>query len=139
MLLTGEALLDRAKLVLTVPLQARVGVRLLDEADPPAGVWFTVEGLADNGSGGVHAAALQTAMEVAAYLALLPQLATDEHAITHALSTQLIAAAPTGERVELRGTLDRRGKRLAFLSVVAECAGRTVARGQLTKSVVPFG
>ncbi|HVV13176.1 PaaI family thioesterase [Amycolatopsis sp.] len=139
MLLTGEALTARASQALAVPLQAEVGVRLLDESDPPAGVWFTVDGLAYNGFGGVHAAALQTALEVAAYLALLPQLTVDEHAITHALSTQLIAGAPVGERVEARGTLDRRGKRTAFLSVVASCDGRTVARGQLTKSVVPFG
>ncbi|MCO5606240.1 hypothetical protein L7F22_060427 [Adiantum nelumboides] len=43
-LLTGPALARRAALVLAVPLQAALGARLLDDADPAAGVAFTVDG-----------------------------------------------------------------------------------------------
>jgi acyl-coenzyme A thioesterase PaaI-like protein len=137
--LTGEALAARARQALAVPLQARIGARLLDDADPPAGVWFPVTDLADNGFGGLHAAALQAALELAGYLALIPQLTEQEHAVTHTVSTQLIAAAAAGERVEARGSLDRRTRRIAFVTVVATVDDRTIARSQLTKSIVPLG
>jgi acyl-coenzyme A thioesterase PaaI-like protein len=135
-LLTGTTLAARAADVLKVPLQAALGARLIDPADPTAGAWFAVEGLASNGRGGLHAAALGTMFEVAAYLALLPELTVAEHAVTHAIATQLIAAAREGERVEVRGTVDRRTRRLAFLSVTAAAGGRTIARSQLTKSII---
>lgn len=135
-LLTGERLAARASEALAVPLQNALGVQLLDRGDPPAGVWFVVADLATNGAGGLHAAALGAALELAAYLALIPQLAQAEHALTHAVATQLVAAAHDGDRVEVRGAVDRRTRRLAFVSVVAAVDDRTIARAQLTKSIV---
>lgn len=136
--LTGDDLLERARLALAVPLTAALGVRLLDERDPGAGVGFTVTGIAGNGAGGAHAAALAAAMEVAAYLALLPQLQTDEHAVTTASALQLLAAAPTDRQVEVVATADPRTSRLAFTSARAVCGGVVVARAQITKAVVRF-
>ena len=137
--LTGKELSERAALVLAVPLAQALGIRLIDDADPAAGAWFEVTDLALNGAGGAHASAVTTALELAGYLALATHLTSEEHAVTHMVATTLAAAAREGDRVEVRGTLDRRTKRLAFVSVVATVAGETVARAALTKSIVPWG
>jgi acyl-coenzyme A thioesterase PaaI-like protein len=131
-----DALLGRAALALAVPLADALGARLRDPADPTAGVTFTVDGLAGNGAGGVHSAAVSAALELAAYLALLPDLAADEHALTHASATQLFAAARHGDDVVATATLDRRTRRLAFLSAAATVGGMPVARAQITKSII---
>jgi acyl-coenzyme A thioesterase PaaI-like protein len=126
----------RAAQALALPLQRALDVRPIDADDPASGVWFRVGELADNGAGGLHAAALGAALEVAGFLAVLPTLAAAEHAVTHMISTQLVAAARAGERVDVRGTLLRRTRNLAFVTVDAEVGDRLVARSQLTKSVL---
>jgi acyl-coenzyme A thioesterase PaaI-like protein/nitroimidazol reductase NimA-like FMN-containing flavoprotein (pyridoxamine 5'-phosphate oxidase superfamily) len=134
--LTGEALQLRAQQALAVPLAAALGVSLLDVDDPTAGVAFTVATLADNGAGGAHAAALAAVLELAGYLALLPQLDVEEHALTTASAMQLIAPAPAGQVVEVRATADPRTRRVAFVSAFAACGSVVVARSQLTKAIV---
>ncbi|GAA0646117.1 hypothetical protein GCM10010174_81450 [Kutzneria viridogrisea] len=134
--LSGEELAARAETALAVPLQHALGARLLDPADPPAGVCFTVGELAANGVGGLHAAALQAVLELAGYLAVLPHLTVAEHAVTHAVSAQFVSAAAEGELVRAVGTVDRRTRRVAFLSVLATVGDQVIARAQLTKSVV---
>ncbi|WNV77201.1 thioesterase, FlK family [Geodermatophilus sp. DSM 44513] len=136
--MSPEETVARSRLALAVPLAAALGAELRDPADPSAGVRVTVAGLAGNGAGGAHAAALTAVLELAAYLALLPALQPDEHAVSHALTVQLPAAAPEGGLVEAVGQLDRRGRRLAFLSATAEVSGTLVARAQITKSIVPL-
>lgn len=113
-LLSGDQLADRAGEALAIPLQHALGAQLLDPSRPGAGVGFQVGQLASNGAGGLYAAALSAVLELAGYLAVLPQLTTAEHAVTHSISTQLMAAARDGESVEVRGALDRRTRRLAL-------------------------
>lgn len=127
----------RADAALSVPLQHALGARLADPADPTAGVVFPVTGLALNGAGGLHAGALAGVLELAGLLAALPELGPDEHAVTHAIATQLLAAAPEGAEVTVTGTLDRRTRRLVFVTVAATAGESLVARAQITKSVVP--
>jgi len=134
--MTGAVLVDRARQALDLPLQRALGVRPLDPHVPSLGVWFPVADLADNGTGGMHAAALSAALEVAGYLAVLPTLSAAEHAVTHMIATQLLAAADLGERVEVRAQLERRTRNLAFLSATAAVDERLIARAQLTKSIV---
>ncbi|MEI4271779.1 DUF4442 domain-containing protein [Klenkia sp. LSe6-5] len=130
--------LDRALLALSVPLVAALGVQLLDPAHPEAGVRLPVSGLAANGAGGAHASALSAAMELAAYLALTPSLGPEEHAVSHAVALQLVSAAPAGVWVHASAHLDRRGRRTAFLTAVAQMEDEVVARAQITKTVVPW-
>lgn len=137
-LLAGPTLLERARRTLEVPLSAALGLELLDAADPGAGLALSVDGIADTGLGGAHASAVAAAMEAAGYLALQPQLRLSEHAVTHAVTLSLIGAAPPGARVEVRGEVDRRTRRLAFVSVVARVDGTVVARAQMVKSIVPY-
>lgn len=91
--------------------------------------------MAVNGVGRLHAAALGAILELAAFLAVLPSLSDSEHAMTHAVSTQFMAAAREGDLVKVRGRLDRRGRRVAFLSVVAEVDNDLIARSQVTKTI----
>lgn len=136
-LLTGGALRARAERALAVPLARALGAALLDETDPVAGVVCPGGGgLRDNGAGGTHSAALAALLELAGYLALLPQLSETEHAVTHAVAMQLLAPAGSGDRIEVRGVADRRTGRLGFVSVAAQVGTATVARAQLTKSIV---
>lgn len=134
--ITLDDLVRRAERVLRVPLAAALDIELIDAADPTAGVRFTVSGLAGNGAGGLHSAALTAGLEVSAYLVLLPRLARYEHAVTNTMALQLIGTVPDGGKVEARGSLDRRTGRLGFVSVVAVHRHNVVARGQITKSVV---
>jgi len=132
----AEGLFARAHQALAVPLQHALGATLIDWRDPAAGATFEVGELAGNGAGGLHSAALNAIVELAGYLAVLPTLAEGEHSFTHAISTQLIAVAQEGERVQVRGAVDRRTRRLAFVWAVATVEDRTIARAQLTKSIV---
>ena len=127
---------ERIGQALTVPLTSALGCFLLDPDDPAAGVAFVPGELADSGNGGVHATALAAVLEVAGYFVVLPTLGEDEHAVTHASALQVLGGASRGYRVEARAQLDRRTKRLAFVSAAATVDGTVVATAQLTKSVV---
>lgn len=132
----GAVMSSRAAEILAIPLQHALGVRLLDVDDPAVGCSFIVGELADNGTGALHAAALGAIIETAGYLALLPALDGTQYAVTHAIATQLFAAARLGEQVDVRASIDRRTRRLAFLSVLATVGDTTIARAQLTKSIL---
>ena len=133
-----EQVVDRSRLALAVPLVEALGARPLRPRDPAAGVVVPVGGLAESGAGAMHAAALTAVLELAAYLALVPALEPGEHAVSHAVSLQLVAPAPGGSRVEAVGYLERRGRSTAFLTATAEASGALVATAQITKSIVPF-
>ena len=127
---------DRISEALSVPLTSALGCFLLDPDDPAAGVVFVPGELADSGNGGVHATALAAVLEVAGFFVVLPTLDDDEHAVTHASALQVLGGATRGDRVEVRAQLDRRTRRLAFVSAAATVDGTVVATAQLTKSVV---
>jgi acyl-coenzyme A thioesterase PaaI-like protein len=137
-LLAGDALLARAEAALAVALPEALGVELLDPADPLAGVTLEVTGIAVTPAATLHASALAAALELAGYLAVLPTLTVAEHAVTHQISTQYLRAARVGERVSVRGTLLRRTRGLAFVTVSAHGPADAVAQSQITKSVVGF-
>ncbi|WP_375502218.1 hypothetical protein [uncultured Jatrophihabitans sp.] len=127
---------ERVTAALNAPLASALGCFLLDPDDASSGVAFVPGELADNGTGGVHAAALAAVLELAADLLVLPTLDDDEHAVTHASSLQVLGGAVRGYRVEARAQLDRRSRRLAFVSAAATVDGMVVATAQLTESVV---
>lgn len=130
---------DRVAVALTVPLQCALGARLIDRADPAAGVTFPVRGLACTPVGTVHAAALSTGLELAAYLAVLLELGETQHAVTHAAAVQYVAPAYEGEHVLVVGRLVRRARSVAFLTAVATVLDRVVAEAQITKSIIELG
>jgi acyl-coenzyme A thioesterase PaaI-like protein len=135
-LLVGDALLARAAAARAVALPHALGVELVDPADPLAGVAFDVAGIALTPAATLHAAALAAVLELAGYLAVLPTLTVAEHAVTHQISTQYLRAGRAGDRVRVVGSLLRRSRALAFVTVTAHGPADVVAQSQITKSVV---
>jgi acyl-coenzyme A thioesterase PaaI-like protein len=126
----------RAAQALAVPLQVALRVRFLDATDPTRGLVLPVSSLAINPGGTLHAGALGAVLEFAGFLALLPTLAATEHAVNHHISTQFLSAGQEGEEVHVTSALDRRTRRLGFVSSTAMVGERLVARSQITKSVI---
>ena len=129
----------RVQSVLDIPLHRFLGMRLRDPADPSAGIWFPVDRPAQNQAAMLHGGVVYTLVDVACFLALLPHLRDDEHAVTHDLAVSLLRPVPAGARVDVTGSVLRRGRAVAFLRAEATVDGVVVAAGQLTKSVVPLG
>ena len=126
----------RVQGVLDIPLHRFLSVTLLDPQDPAAGIVFPVDEAAQNQVGVLHGGVVTTLLDVASYLALLPDLGEGEHAVTHDLSAQLLRPVRAGSRVEVRGTVLRRGRAVAFLRAEAVADGRIVAAAQVTKTLV---
>jgi uncharacterized protein (TIGR00369 family) len=122
--------------VLEIPLNRFLGMRLRDDADPSAGIWFPVGPSAQNQAGVLHGGVVTTLLDTACYLALLPHLSDGEHAVTHDLTVSLLRPVSADQRVEVVGSVLRRGRTLAFLRAEALVDGVVVAAAQVTKSVV---
>jgi len=126
----------RVQGILDIPLNRFLGMELRDPADPSAGVWFPVDRPAQNQAEVLHGGVVTTLLDTASYLALLPQLSDEEHAVTHDLTVSLLRPVAAGKRVDITGTVLRRGRAVAFLRAEATVDGEIVAAAQVTKSVV---
>jgi acyl-coenzyme A thioesterase PaaI-like protein len=126
----------RAEAALAIPLQVALHARPIDPDRPADGLEFPVTGLAINPGGTLHAGALGAIVEVSGLLALLPALAANEHAVTHHISTQIFSAGREGDLVRVTAVLERRTRRLGFVSATATVGDRLLARSQITKSVI---
>lgn len=128
----------RAAAVLAIPLHRFLGLALADEDDPSAGVLLSVTEPSLNQADLLHGGVVTALLDVAAFLALAPDLAAHEHAVTHELSVQLLRPVPAGALLLLRGEVLRRGRRVAFLRAMAHQGTVLVAAAQVTKTVVPL-
>ena len=126
----------RVRGVLDIPLNRFLGMELRDPADPAAGVWFPVAPPAQNQAAVLHGGVVTTLLDTTCYLALLPHLSDDEHAVTHDLSVSLLRPVAAGKRVDMTATVLRRGRAVAFMRAEATVDGEVVAAAQVTKSVV---
>jgi uncharacterized protein (TIGR00369 family) len=126
----------RVQAVLDIPLNRFLGMELRDPADPSAGVWFPVGRSAQNQAAVLHGGVVATLLDTACYLALLPQLSDDEHAVTHDLTVSLLRPVAADARVDIIGSVLRKGRSVAFLRGEALVDGAVVAAAQVTKSVV---
>jgi uncharacterized protein (TIGR00369 family) len=126
----------RVQAVLDIPLHRFLGMQLRDPAEPSAGIWFPVDRPAQNQAEVLHGGVVYTLLDVASFLALLPHLGEDEHAVTHDLSVSLLRPVAAGARVDVTGTVLRRGRAVAFMRAEATVEGVVVAAAQVTKSIV---
>jgi acyl-coenzyme A thioesterase PaaI-like protein len=126
----------RTGAVLAIPLQVALHAQPVDPERPADGLEFPVTGLALNPGGTLHAGALGAIMELSGLLALLPELAATEHAVTHHIATQILSAGREGDVVRVTAVLERRTRRLGFVSATAVVGDRLLARSQITKSVI---
>lgn len=133
------AIAARVEAVLGIPFHRFLGMELRDAADPGAGIWFPVAGPTLNPMGSLHAGVMYSLMDVACFLALIGHLGDEEHAVTHDLTVSLLRPVAAGRRVDIVGTVLRRGRAVAFLRAEATVDGEIVAAAQVTKSVVRVG
>ncbi len=63
----------------------------------------------------LHGGVVYTLLDVASFLALLPHLRDGEHAVTHDLSVALLRPVAAGTRVDITGSVLRRGRAVAFV------------------------
>ena len=134
-----EALARRVAGVLDIALHRFLDISLLDPDDPSAGLVFAVEDAAANNVGVLHGGVVSALLDVSCYLALLPQLGEEENAVTHDMTVSLIRSVPRGARVEVVGSVVRRGRSLAFCRAEATVDGKVVAAGQVTKTLLRNG
>ena len=132
----SPSLPPRVEGVLDIPLHRFLGVGLADPAAPEAGVVFDVGEATLNNAGVLHGGIVTALLDVACYLALLPELADDENAVTHDVSASLMRPVPSGSRVQVTGTVVRRGRSVVFLRAEATVDGVVVGAGQVTKTMV---
>ncbi len=126
----------RVEGVLDIALHRFLGVALLDPSEPAQGISFPVEEVALNNAAVLHGGIVTALLDVACYLALLPELRGDENAVTHDVTASLIRAVPRGAQVQVRGSVVRRGRSIAFLRAEATVDGMVVAAGQVTKTLI---
>ena len=122
--------------VLDIPLHRFLGLALLEPSRPEVGVVLEVGAPALNNAGVLHGGIVTALLDVACYLALLPELGDDQNAVTLDVTVSLMRAVPPGATVHLRGSVVRRGRSLAFLRAEASVEGAVVATGQVTKTLV---
>jgi acyl-coenzyme A thioesterase PaaI-like protein len=83
----------------------------------------------------LHGGVIATVLDVAAYISVLPHLATDEEAITVAFAAQYVAGAEREELLRARGSFTRRTRRLAFAGAELHCESGLLARAAVTKAI----
>ena len=129
----------RVPAILGIPFHQFLGMELRDADDPAAGIWFPVGPPTLNPVGLLHAGVIYSLLDVACFLALIRHLGDDEHAVTHDLTVSLLRPVSPGKRVDITGTVLRRGRQVAFMRADATVDGQVVAAAQVTKSVVRTG
>jgi uncharacterized protein (TIGR00369 family) len=123
---------DRA---LAVPLLRFLGASL---ADGPDGFWRIDLQRGPNSLNAVdavHGGVIATVLDVAAYLAVLPQLTAAEEAVTIAFSASYLAAAGADEPLRATGGLIRRTRHLAFATAELRSEDRLLALATVTKAI----
>jgi acyl-coenzyme A thioesterase PaaI-like protein len=133
--MSESELCRRAAFALAVPLLEFLAVSPVEEGNPASGLSLMPKGNVLNALGAPHAGALSTVLELAAYLALLPQLEDDEEAVTHQFSAFYLARAEGEAALIAKGDVLRRTRNLAFVSVNLRQGERLLATAQVTKSI----
>lgn len=131
----AESTGNRARRALETPLLRFLGASLPDDGAELCGLSIEVTGNALNAVGALHGGAIATLLDVAAYLAVIPALAADEEAVTHAFAASYLAAARQGEQLRATGTLLRRTRRTAFLTAELRSETTLIATANVTKSI----
>ena len=86
----------------------------------------------------LHGGITTSILDSVCLFAVTPTLHPGEESVTIASSFQLIGAVVgEGKVVELEGKVLRRGAKLAFCESIAKCEGKIIAKGMLTKSIIP--
>lgn len=132
----GALTQQRVAGVLDVALHRFLGLTLVEPTDPAAGIIVPVGDAVLNNAGVLHGGVVTALLDVASYLALLPQLGEGENAVTHELTASLMRPVPAGALLRVTAEVLRRGRRLVFLRAEATVSAELVAVGLVTKSLL---
>lgn len=119
-----------------LPLHQFLGVR--DLSFPEKGrssLWVDVNISTQNLFGVVHGGVYYTLCDLAAYAAAMSFVPDDSYMVTHDLHVSVIRPVSEGA-IEFRGTVERVGRTVAFLSAEAWSGDKLVANARVTKSVL---
>jgi len=83
----------------------------------------------------LHGGVIATVLDVAAYLAVLPQLTAAEEAVTVAFSASYLAAAGADAPLRATGGFIRRTRHLAFATAELRSEDRLLALATVTKAL----
>ena len=122
--------------VLDIPMHRFLGLRLRDPRDLTRGLLLVATAPSLNQAQLLHGGIVSALLDVAAFVALRPSLLPGEHAVTHAISVQLLRPVGEGAEVHFQGEVLRLGRLVAFLRAEARVEGKLVAVAQVTKTRV---
>jgi len=128
---------DTARAMVATPLYRFMGVSLADDADPSAGLRLEVSGRALDGRGGVGSGLVAALVDVAAELALLPELGVGERTTAQDLFVSSVRPIGAHHVVLVRGHVVRRGPSVAFIDADVWADGELSATAHVTKSIEP--
>ncbi len=130
-----EEVKRRSDRALAVPLLRFLGATLSDGRDGAWSIDLQQGANVLNAVNALHGGVIATVLDVAAYISVLPHLATDEEAITVAFAAQYVAGAEREELLRARGSFTRRTRRLAFAGAELHCESGLLARAAVTKAI----
>ena len=119
-------------------LHARLGFKIDTCADGYCQARCTVTDAHLNAGGVVHGGVWCTLLDVAAYCAVMSALDEGLTATTVDTHSQLMKAAGIDADIVLKGHCLRVTRRFAFATAEAWHAGELLARGSLTKAILPM-
>lgn len=105
--------------ILAHPLHAACGLEVLASADGHSEIGFAVNEFSGNVIGTLHGGVLYAMADVAAFMALLSVIPAGRHGVTADIQVTVLRAARVGERVRVRGKVDRLGRGLANMRAEA--------------------
>jgi uncharacterized protein (TIGR00369 family) len=136
---TGEITADeidrRSRSALAVPLMRFLNASLVERVDGCWSIGLPLSSDLLNAVDGLHGGVIATVLEVAAYLAVVPHLSTEEEAVTIAFAASYVAGAPSGEQLRASGTLIRRTRALAFVGAELRSDSGLLACANVTKAI----
>jgi uncharacterized protein (TIGR00369 family) len=126
----------RSERALAVPLLRFLDASLADRADGFWSINLRWGRNALNAVDALHGGVIATVLDVAAYLAAAPHLATSEEAVTVAFSASYLAAAEPDRPLQASGEFIRRTRHVAFVTAELRSEERPLALATVTKAVL---
>jgi acyl-coenzyme A thioesterase PaaI-like protein len=125
---------------LSLPTAKACNLRLVEQSDGTAVCRLDVTGPVTGGTGALSGGDLYGLLDLVAYLGLISELPDDETGVSHDAHFSLLTMAPLGAEVEIRSSVQRRGRNVAFIRVEAFVLGgpepKLLALATITKSIM---
>lgn len=127
--------------VLAQPFHRACELNLIKAEGGESETTFALNDFTLSPAGTLHGGILYALMDVTCFLAVMPQLGEQQHAVTIETHTSLLRAARHGDTVVIRGQVDRLGRTLAAMRAQAyarkpDGEEKLIATGSVTKTLI---